>query len=234
MFAAWYNIISFHPISYSPLINPFTRTTLAIGTAPITDLWVATVTLTAVVSIFLFLLLRRTLIGKSMRAVADNVELAEVTGINVEWVRIFSWLISGALAGLAGALYGIQFAAAPELGWNALLKVFAAVTLGGLVSVPGTIVGGLIVGFAEQWVTTVSSSSTLALSGSWQSFYVFLIIVIVLLVRPAGLSGLKLPHPNLGVRRALTNLIRHRRLGGQLPKPNLEGGSRSNDSEPTE
>lgn len=165
-----------------------------LGSSAVTNLFFWVVLLTIPLVLFMHLLLTRTLIGKSMRALADNIELAQITGINVEFIREITWLLVGALTGLGGAFLGIESQIGPELGWTNLLKVFAAVTLGGLVSFYGTIAGGLIVGFGELWVTIVGGN--FGLSPTWQSFTVFLIIVLVLLIRPAGLSGLNLRRPS--------------------------------------
>ncbi len=200
--AAYYNIINYSPVSSYPLTKidiPFTQITIydcngfcRIGDAAITDLFVWLVATIIPLVVLLHLLLTRTLIGKSMRAVADNVELAQITGINVELIRRMTWLLTGALTGIGGAFLALELPPVnPELGWNSLLRVFAAITLGGLTSFYGTIAGGLIVGFGEKWVPIVGANFGLA--GPYGTFMVFLIIVVVLLVRPTGLTGLSLP-----------------------------------------
>lgn len=201
MFAAYENVTQYKPLTYSVLTQiaiPFTQITLydchgfcRIGNSAVTDLFVMVVLVSIPLVVLMHLLLTRTLIGKSMRAVADNVELAQITGINVEYVRQITWILTGALTGLGGAFLGIDFTIWPELGWTYLLRVFAAVTIGGLVSFYGTIAGGLIVGLGEIWVTDVGAN--FGLSTSFQPVTVFLIIALVLLIRPSGLSGLKLP-----------------------------------------
>jgi branched-chain amino acid transport system permease protein len=198
MFAAYENVTQYKPLTYSVLTQisiPFTQITLydchgfcRVGNSAVTDLFFAVVLTSIPLVVLLHLLLTRTLIGKSMRAVADNVELAQITGINVEYIRQVTWILTGALAGLGGAFLGIDFTIWPELGWTSLLRVFAAVTIGGLVSFYGTIAGGLIVGLGEIWVTDVAAN--FGLSTSFQPVTVFLIIALVLLIRPTGLSGL--------------------------------------------
>ncbi len=197
--AAIGNLAFYHPITRNVVSLSICGGQCRLGTAAITDLLLWLLPTTTVLIILMHLLLTRTLIGKSMRAIADNVELSQVTGINVEYVRQITWLLTGALAGLGGAFLGIAFPITPELGWTSLLRVFAAVTLGGLVSFYGTIAGGIIVGFAENWVTIIGATNY-GLSTSWQPFTAFLIIVIVLLVRPAGFSGLTLGNPLASLR----------------------------------
>src|SRR5690606_6196580 len=92
----------------------------------------------AVVLIFLvYLLLERTKIGKAMRAMADNADLARISGIATERVVLWTWLISGALAGAGGMLYGLDVQLRPEMGWWLLLPLFASVILGTIGNVYG-------------------------------------------------------------------------------------------------
>ncbi len=203
IFAAEFNVVQYHPVSenllpcsptYNYLFFRCGEGILKYGQTAVTDLFFWSILTTAVLAVLLYLLLTRTMMGKSMRAVADNVELSQVTGINVGKIRLISWLITGALTGVGGAFFGIKFAITPELGWTSLLRVFAAVTLGGLVSFSGTLIGGLVVGFGEQWVIIVAASNY-HLSVTWQAFVAFLIIVVVLLVRPEGLTKLNIRNP---------------------------------------
>lgn len=195
------NVSFYHPIVPNILRMTICGGDCRIGTAAITDLFVWVVPVTMVLIFVMHLLLTRTLVGKSMRAVADNIELSQVTGINVEYIRRITWLLTGALAGIGGGFLGIEYPITPELGWTSLLRVFAAVTIGGLVSFYGTVVGGIVVGFGENWVTIIGATNY-GLSTSWQPFTAFIIIVIVLLIRPAGLSGITLRNP-LAILNAL-------------------------------
>lgn len=240
IFAVLGNIAQYSPVSANPLTRyvipfiqlnlkiPFTQIAIntpgqilladcagfcRLGTSAVTDLFVWLVMVSVPLVLLMHLLLTRTLIGKSMRAIADNIELSQVTGINVEFIREITWLLVGAITGLGGAFLGIEFPIWPELGWTYLLRVFAAVTVGGLVSFYGTIAGGLIVGFGELWVTIVGTN--FGLSTTWQPFTVFLIIVLVLLIRPAGLSGLNIRMPSTSLIGDLkrTLRVRHTREG---------------------
>jgi branched-chain amino acid transport system permease protein/neutral amino acid transport system permease protein len=129
-----------------------------------------------------YVFLSRTKMGKALRAVADNPGLAEIAGISTERMIGWAWGISGALAAVAGILYGIQAQLKPEMGWTFLLPLFAAVTLGGIGSMAGALVGALVMGIAQQ-------VSTAYLLPSYKPAVAFIIMVAVLLVKPEGIFG---------------------------------------------
>ncbi len=142
-----------------------------------------------IVTIIAFLLmglvafmLERTRIGKAMRAVNDNTDLASASGIDVERVIMVVWLLGGALAGLGGVLFGLTQAIYPDMGFQLLLLMFAAVILGGLGSAYGAMVGALVIGL-------VSQLSTLWFPASLQNMWALLVMILVLLVRPQGILG---------------------------------------------
>lgn len=128
------------------------------------------------------LMLERTRVGKAMRAVNDNVDLASASGIDVERVIMIVWLLGGALAGLGGVLFGLTQAIYPEMGFQLLLLMFAAVILGGLGSAYGAMVGALVIGL-------VSQLSTLWFPASLQNMWALLAMIVVLLFRPQGILG---------------------------------------------
>ena len=134
-------------------------------------------------SVMLYLFLRYTKIGKAMRATSDNSSLARVTGINTERVILWTWVIGVSLAAIAGALAGIENKfITPELGWQMLLSIFAAVILGGLGNPYGAIAGGLVVGISEE-------VSTAFISTGYKPAVAFVILILMLLIRPTGLLG---------------------------------------------
>lgn len=136
-----------------------------------------------VLSVALYMFLRFTKIGKAMRATSDNASLARVTGINTERVILWTWVIGVSLAAIAGALAGIENKfITPELGWQMLLSIFAAVILGGLGNPYGAIVGGLVVGISEE-------VSTAFISTGYKPAVAFVILILMLLIRPTGLLG---------------------------------------------
>ena len=133
----------------------------------------------------LHVLLRYTKTGKAMRAMADNPELAQVSGINTERVVAWTWAVGAALAALGGILSGIENKlVTPELGWQTLLPLFAAVILGGIGSPYGAMLGGMTIGLAEE-------VSTAFISTAYKPAVAFGILVAMLLVRPQGLLGRK-------------------------------------------
>jgi branched-chain amino acid transport system permease protein len=128
--------------------------------------------------------LTRTRIGKAARAVSDNASLAAATGINVERIIRIVWVMAGALTGLAGILYGLQFQANYLLGAQILLLLFAAVTLGGLGKALGATVGAIIIGFVVEL-------SALVIPIDLKYAAALIILIVVLLVRPQGVLGKK-------------------------------------------
>jgi neutral amino acid transport system permease protein len=128
------------------------------------------------------LMLRFTLLGKQMRALSDNFELAETAGINTSRVVLYTWLFAGALAGLAGVLAGAVTDVQPEVGFGLLLPIFAAVILGGIGDAFGALAGGLVLGLMIEW-------STLFIDFRWKTAVGFVVLIIVLIVRPQGIFG---------------------------------------------
>jgi branched-chain amino acid transport system permease protein/neutral amino acid transport system permease protein len=132
--------------------------------------------------IALYAFLQGTKTGKALRAMADNRDLARVSGIATERMITLTWFIGGAMAAAAGILIGIDSQLRPEMGWILLLPLFAAVILGGIGNAYGALVGGLILGVAQQ-------VSTAFLLPSYKPAVAFIIMILVLLVRPQGIFG---------------------------------------------
>lgn len=143
----------------------------------------------SVVAILLVgLLLSRTDVGRWMRAYSDNPELASVAGVNSDRVILYTWILAGALAGLAGELEGlVQSAFDPNMGWTLLLPIFAAVVLGTIGSAYGALLGGLLLGIVME----VSTWSNLAggVPPNYKFVVAFVALILVLLFRPQGLLG---------------------------------------------
>ncbi len=149
------------------------------------------------VSFGLFLLLTRSKFGVAMRAAIENANLAKTVGINVERVNLVSWFLAGGIAGVAGGLTAI-FTGTPE-GQSSLIivDIFAGSVLGGLGSIYGAIIGGLIVGFSETYIAVLLDRLFSALYGAsagsqvldFQKGIPLAIMIIVLLVAPRGLTG---------------------------------------------
>jgi branched-chain amino acid transport system permease protein len=130
--------------------------------------------------VLLHLFLQRTRMGKAMRAMSDDPDLARITGINTERVVVWTWILGGALAAAAGIFLGMDTRLNPLLGWNLLLPVFAAALLGGIGKPYGAIAGGFVIGIATE-------VSTMFMEPVYKPAVAFALIVILLIVRPTGL-----------------------------------------------
>ena len=127
-----------------------------------------------------YFLLQNSKIGKAMRAVADNVDLARVSGINVEQVVLWTWIITGALTALAGSMYGLITVVRPNMGWFLILPMFASVILGGIGNPYGAVFGALIIGLAQEL-------SVPFLGSQYKLGVALMIMIIILFIRPQGL-----------------------------------------------
>jgi len=144
------------------------------------DLWVIGISLLVLVGVGLALQLTR--IGKAMRAVADNPDLAESSGIDVERVILMVWVTGSALACLGGVFFGLGEQVSFQFGFQLLLLMFAGVTLGGLGTAYGALVGSFVIGLFVQ-------VSTLWVSSELKNVGAFAILILILLVRPQGILG---------------------------------------------
>ncbi|HVI50250.1 MAG TPA: branched-chain amino acid ABC transporter permease [Candidatus Sulfotelmatobacter sp.] len=143
-------------------------------------LWIFGGCIAIVVAVHLFL--TYTKMGKAMRAMSDNMDLARVTGIDSEKVIICTWALGGALAAAAGVFLALDTRLTPMMGWSALLPIFAAAILGGFGKPYGAIVGGMVIG-------VVSELSTAVLPPAYKPAIAFTVMVIMLIVKPTGLLG---------------------------------------------
>ena len=129
-------------------------------------------------------ILQRTRLCTSLRAVADEKDLAEASGIDVDRVILSTWVMCGALAALAGVLLGLTDGLSWDMGFRLLLLMFAAVILGGLGTAYGPIVGGLIIGM-------VSEMSTYWISPKYRTGVALAVLILAILIRPQGILGRK-------------------------------------------
>jgi branched-chain amino acid transport system permease protein len=138
---------------------------------------------TIAILIILFLFLQRTRLGKAMRATSQNRKGAMLMGINVEKMDMLSFGIGAGLAGAAGTLWVVSGQVFnPYIGSIPAVKAFAIVIIGGLGSIPGAIIGGLIYGIAENF-------AIITLGGAWKDAISFIILILVLIVKPTGIFG---------------------------------------------
>jgi branched-subunit amino acid ABC-type transport system permease component len=153
----------------------------------LTNIFFSSVPTALVLMLALSTVLNRTDLGRQMRALADNETLARVMGLRVARVHDLTWLIVGGLAGVGGAFWGMYTSLNPLMGWITILSVFAASILGGMTSFSGTILGAYIVAFSEnllmQWL-----NFQFGLDFTFKAAVPFVIIIVVLLLRPQGLT----------------------------------------------
>jgi len=128
------------------------------------------------------LMLRYTLLGKRMRALSDNLDLAETSGVNTSRVILWTWVFAAGFAGLAGVLAGAITQLQPELGFELLLPIFAAVVMGGIGNAYGALAAGILLGLVIEW-------STLFIDARWKTGIGFVVLILVLIIRPQGIFG---------------------------------------------
>lgn len=162
-----------------------------VGRATVTTFHLTVIPTTLTVVVILHALFHYTLLGKALRAIADNEDLARASGIKIFTLRRLAWLITGGVSGLAGGLWAVNLLIDPNLGWDLLLRVFAASILGGLVSFWGTIIGGYIIGLAENLGITLMNT-WFGINIAYRPLISFMIIIIVFLLKPTGFAGINL------------------------------------------
>ena len=163
-------------------VLPTNQLTLGPLTMGLGDLIIMLISI--VVLIVVAVMLQRTRMGKAMRALADNRDLAEASGINVDRVILQVWVIGGGLAALGGVLYGLLPSAAVsfDMGFHLLLLMFAGIILGGLGSAYGAMLGSIVIGLVAQF-------STVWFPAELENAWALLVLIVVLLVRPQGILG---------------------------------------------
>lgn len=140
---------------------------------------IVTVVVTAVAAVVLTFLVQKTKLGKAMRAVSEDMGAARLMGTNVNTTISFTFAVGSALAGIGALLYCIAYTqASPTMGIMLGTKAFVAAVLGGIGSIPGAVIGGLLVGFAEVFVSAIGLSV-------WQDA----VVLLLLIVKPTGLLG---------------------------------------------
>jgi neutral amino acid transport system permease protein len=127
-------------------------------------------------------MLKWTLLGKRMRALSDNFDLAETSGVDTSRIVLYTWIFAGGLAGLAGVMAGAVTTVKPQLGFELLLPIFAAVILGGIGDAFGALAGGIVLGLVIEW-------STLVIDARWKIAVGFGVLILVLFIRPQGIFG---------------------------------------------
>ncbi|WP_114906125.1 branched-chain amino acid ABC transporter permease [Ornithinimicrobium murale] len=163
--------------------DSFPSTTFTVFGAQVTVVQVAILVISVVLMVALTVLVARSRLGRGMRAVAENPTAARVLGINVDRVTMTTFAISSALGAVAGALFAMNVNSAQlTMGTAIELKGLAVIIVGGMGSLPGALVGGLLLGLAEVFAVQYIGSS-------WRDLVAFGLLFLILLVRPQGLFG---------------------------------------------
>jgi branched-chain amino acid transport system permease protein len=157
---------------------------IELGEAIITPLQVVIIFVSLLLLLLFFVFMKKTKIGKAMRAVADNKDVAEIVGISAEKIYSWSFIIGSAIAGIAGILVGLEQNLEPTMGTSLMVKGFTAAIVGGVESVPGAILGSFLLGFAENF-------GIWFLPSGYKDAIAFIILFIFLLFKPRGILGIK-------------------------------------------
>lgn len=160
------------------------QTSMALGPVSITPRDLTILIISVVILVLVGLALSRTRLGKATRAVSDNLDLAESSGINVRGVLLLVWVSGGALASLGGVLFGTIQNVNWNMGFELLLFMFAGVILGGIGTAFGALIGSLVVGL-------VTELSTLVVSPEFKLVWALIVLIVVLLFRPQGILGVR-------------------------------------------
>jgi len=175
---------SFRTVRTEVLLPP--RLGIDLGPARISAVRILVIATAIVLMVALDYLVRRTRLGRAMRAVAIDREAAAMMGVDVDRVIVMTFFIGSALAGAAGVLVGLAFTQVWHLmGFTAGLKGFTAAVVGGIGNIPGAMLGGLLLGLAESLAVGF-------ISPTYKDLIAFVVLVLVLLVRPTGLLGAKI------------------------------------------
>ncbi len=159
------------------------KASFSLGPVTISMQQVYIFTITIVLMIALQLIIKKTKMGRAMRAVSVDEDAAKLMGINVDTTISFTFLLGSSLAGVAGILVGIYYNSIdPLMGMIPGLKAFIAAVFGGIGSVPGAMIGGLFIGVAETMVVAYGSSL-------YRDAIVYLILILILIIKPDGLLG---------------------------------------------
>jgi len=154
------------------------------GSVTVTSLQVEIVLTALALMLALTAFLKRTRTGKAIRAVAESERTARLLGINVDGVIALTFIVSSALGGVAGILYGLYFdALAPDMGRSIELKGLAVIILGGMGSIPGAILGGIAFGLSEVLTVAITGTSNL------RDAVAFTVLFVILVLKPSGLLG---------------------------------------------
>jgi branched-chain amino acid transport system permease protein len=179
----------FNHLSNNPFPTYFNtdRVLFRIGSARIQVLVLLIIVTAVVMMIFLDRLVNHTKLGRGIRAVAEDAPTAALMGIDIDKTISRTFVIGGALAGVAGFMYGTAFGVSYTMGFSPGVKAFAAAVLGGIGNIRGAMIGGLLLGQAEVLISALPF-----VGAKWNDVVSFIVLVLVLLVRPTGILGERL------------------------------------------
>ncbi|HEY8740162.1 MAG TPA: branched-chain amino acid ABC transporter permease [Candidatus Dormibacteraeota bacterium] len=158
------------------------------GNVSVTNVQIVMVVSSIAMMVGLQFLVRRTRLGRGMRAVAQDREAAALMGVNLDSVISFTFVIGSALAGVAALLWILNYSISSSIGFLAGLKAFTAAVIGGIGNIPGAMLGGFFLGLAEAFgAAYVANISCGFFSSSYQSVFAFALLILILVFRPSGL-----------------------------------------------
>ena len=163
------------------------------GFFTITTIQVSIIISAIALFLLLWIIVKKTKLGKSMRALADNKDVAQIVGINPEKIYNYAFIISAVLGAVAGILIGLEQNLYPRMGVIIIIKGFISSVVGGLGSVPGSIAGGLFIGLVENvglWMPTIFGLDFIPTG--YKDVISFSIMLLFLLFRPQGIFGVKM------------------------------------------
>lgn len=167
---------------YKILTTSYSSSSFSLGEISLSYPLVISFLITVAITLFLYWFLMKTDTGQAIRATAQDREAAQLMGINVKRMSILAFGMGAALAGTAGALVSPTYYIFPQIGSTFTLKAFVITVLGGMGSIVGATIGGIIIGMAE-------SLGAVYISSGWKDVVVFVLFLLVLLFKPAGLFG---------------------------------------------
>jgi branched-chain amino acid transport system permease protein len=159
----------------------FAEGPIRVGALNIGRIDLAMFAISTVCLVALILFIDRTKMGKAIQATAYNMKASALMGINTELIIVIVFALGGALAGVAGVLFGMKYTVYPQIG-NITLKSFIAAVFGGLGSLPGALIGSVLLGVIETFVAGYISSS-------YRDLIAFIILIAMLIFRPTGIMG---------------------------------------------
>lgn len=163
--------------------------TLDLMGGSITELQIYILISSMILIFILHFIFTKTRLGKAMRAVSDNPQLAMASGIDTEKILLWVWFIGGGLAGIGGVFRGADTVLVPLLGWDMVLPAFAVVILGGIGSFYGAVIAAYVLGFVENFGVAILSE--LSISTGYRPSIAFIILILILILRPTGIMGKK-------------------------------------------